>query len=104
MTLLRFRTDSAVDVDLHAFHTDPLGGEGRHEHVWNIKLVFAGEPFRDQRLLRKALEVFLEPYQGKDLPWWSAEEIGRAVLTLGPADPIRCVVSRPGFEVVVSRI
>lgn len=104
MTLLRFRTDSAVDVDLRAFHTDPLGGEGRHEHVWNIELEFAGEPFRDQRLLRKALETFLEPYQGKDLPWWSSEEIGRAVLTLGTGDPIACTVKRDGFKIRVARI
>lgn len=94
-----------VDADLRAFHTDPINdpsvNEGRHEHVWNIQLVFAGEPFRDARLLRKALEVFLEPYQGADLPWWSAEEIARTVLMLGTGDPLGCVVTRPGYRVEV---
>jgi metal-sulfur cluster biosynthetic enzyme len=95
--------DLTVDVDLTAWHTDPIGDEGRHQHTWNIALSYVGEPFRDQRALRKSLEVFLEPYQGTDLPWWSAEDIGRAVLTLGTADPHTCVVSRPGYSVTVRR-
>lgn len=92
------RAYTSVDVDLRAYHTDPAGLEGRHEHIWNVQLVFDGEPFRDGRLLRKALEVFLEPYQGKDLPWWSGEDIARTVLVLGTADPIGCVVTRPGYR------
>ena len=101
MTLLRLSSYTSVDVDLRAFHTDPVGDEGRHEHVWNVQLVFHGEPFRDARLLRKALEVFLEPYQGRDLPWWSAEEIARGVLVLGTADPVACIVTRPGYRAEV---
>lgn len=95
---VRLTTSTAVDVDLRAFHTDPVGGEGRHEHVWNVQLVFDGVPFRDGRLLRKALEVFLDPYQGADLPWWSGEEIARTVLVLGTADPVGCIVTRPGYR------
>lgn len=92
------RTQTAVDVDLTAYHTDPLGMEGRHAHTWNVQLVFDGFPFRDARLLRKALETFLSDYQGKDLPWWSGEELARVVLVLGTADPIGCVVTRPGYR------
>ncbi len=92
------RGETSVDVDLTAFHTDPVGDEGRHSHTWNVRLIFNSEPFRDARALRKALEAFLDAYQGRDLPWWSAEEIARAVLVIGTADPIGCVVTRPGFR------
>jgi hypothetical protein len=99
------RVVTSVDVDLFAYHTDPLGDEGRHSHTWNIRLVFNGEPFRDARLLRRALEAFLEPYQGSDLPpeWWAGEDLAKAVLTLGTADPIGCVITRPGYRAEVWR-
>lgn len=96
---------TSVDVDLHAFHTDPVNdpaiNEGRHEHVWNVQLVFDGAVFRDARPLRAALVRFLETYQGRDLPFWSAEELARAVLTIGTADPIGCVITRPGYRAEV---
>lgn len=98
---------TSVDVDLRAFHTDPVNdpaiNEGRHEHVWNIRLVFEHDGFHDSRPLRTALIHFLAPYQGQDLPWWSAADIARAVLTIGTADPIGCVVKRPGFREEVWR-
>lgn len=98
---LRFRkVETCVDVDLHAFHTDPIMGEGRHAHVWNVQLIWNGEPFRDARCLRAALTEFLSPYQGKDLPpeWWAAEDLAKACLALGTGDPIGCIVTRPGFQ------
>lgn len=98
---MRVRT-SAI-VDLRAFHTDPFGDEGRHEHVWRIKLVANGEPFLDARALREALKAFLQPLQGSDLPreLWAAEDIARYCLLIGTCDPIGCVVTRDEFEVEV---
>lgn len=96
-----FRVSTSVDVDLRAFHTDPHMGEGRHEHVWNVRVYWdASGPFRDARRFRAALEQWLSPYQGNDLPpqWWAAEDLARAVLTLGTGDPIGCVVTRPGYR------
>lgn len=89
-----------VDVDLTAFHTDPYMGEGRHEHTWNVQLVFEGEPLRDARALREALQVFLRPMQGADLPpnLWDAEALARRCMLLGTGDPIGCIVRRPGFQ------
>jgi hypothetical protein len=95
------RVLTSVDVDLQAFHTDPHMGEGRHEHVWNIRLVFDGAPFRDARALRVALSNFLSGYQGSDLPphLWSGEALASFVVgNLGTGDPIGCVVTRPGFQ------
>jgi hypothetical protein len=94
------RVRASVDVDLRAFHTDPHMHEGRHEHVWNVRLVYDGEPFRDARCFRAALTQFLAPYQGNDLPeeWWAAEELAKAVLCIGTGDPIGCIVSRDGFS------
>ena len=90
-----------VAVDLTAFHTDPTGDEGRHGHTWRVELVFEGDPFKDERLLRRALEEHLRPYQGKDLPVWSSEDIARLALRLGTGDPIGCIVSRPNHAVEV---
>lgn len=102
---LKIRT--AVDADLRAFHTDPTNdpsiNEGRHEHVWNVQLIYEGDIFRDARCFRAALLRFLEDFQGKDLPWWSAEDIAKAVLTIGTGDPIACVVTRPGYRAEVWR-
>lgn len=101
------RVRTAVDAELRAFHTDPVNdpaiNEGRHEHVWNVQLVFEHAEFRDSRCFRAALVRFLEDFQGQDLPWWSAEDIAKAVLTIGTGDPIGCVVTRPGYRAEVWR-
>lgn len=109
---------TCVDADLHAFHTDPINdpsiNEGRHEHVWNVQLVVEHElpegstlqdvgPLLDGRCLRAALIGFLRIYDGQDLPWWSGEEIAAACLTIGTADPIGCIVTRPGYRAEVWR-
>lgn len=100
-------TRTLVDADLRAFHTDPVNdpsvNEGRHEHVWNVQLVFDGAIFRDARPLRAALLSVLDIYQGKDLPWWSGEDMARAFLTIGTADPIGCIVTRSGYRAEVWR-
>ena len=94
---------TSATLPLRAFHTDPFGDEGRHEHVWMIKLVANGEPFLDARALREALRAFLEPLQNSDLPphLWAAEDIAKHCLLIGTCDPIGCVVTRDGFEVEV---
>lgn len=92
----------SVIAQLRAFHTDPYLDEGRHEHVWTIRLVYdASGPFRDLRAFWAALVQWLEPYQGKDLPpeWWAGRELAQAVLTIGTGAPIGCVITRPeGFR------
>ena len=97
------RVLTSVDVDLTAFHSDPHMNEGRHEHTWNVRVVWEGSIFRDARCFRAALEQWLSPFQGKDLPpeWWAAEDLAKAVLTLGTGDPIGCVITRPGYRAEV---
>lgn len=101
------RVRTVVDADLRAFHTDPINdpavNEGRHEHVWNVQLVFDGDVFRDARPLRAALLSVLDTYQGRDLPWWSGEDMAKAFLCIGTADPIGCIVTRPGYRAEVWR-
>ena len=89
-----------VSVDLQAWHTDPILGEGRHEHTWIVKAWFAADPFRDQRSLRASLSAILDAWQGRDLPpeLWAAEDLAAAILQAhGNADCIGVTIERPGF-------
>lgn len=71
-----------VKADLRAFHTDPVGDAGRHEHVWTFKPFFPSEPFVDGREREDRLSALLASWQGTDLPpdLWAAEDLAARVL------------------------
>lgn len=86
-----------VESILNAFHTDPHLGEGRHAHTWRVRLYFTAEPFRDGRAMKVALDQYLAPLQGGDLPpeMWASEDIASVILrTLGTGDPLGVEVWR----------
>lgn len=89
-----------VHETLTAWHTDPLGSEGRHSHTWKVTAYFRAEPFRDKRALKASLRMILDAWEGRDLPsaLWADEAIALAVLQLhGNADCIGVTVDREGF-------
>jgi hypothetical protein len=75
---------SGVFVDLHAFHTDPIMGEGRHAHVWRVTAYYPARPWRDKRSPKAALTEVLGVWQGQDLPTdlWADEALAGAVARL----------------------
>lgn len=78
-----------VSAELHAFHTDPILKEGRHDHHWKVTAFFKADPFRDARSLKASLEGLLAGFQGKDLPaeLWATENLAEAIARLhGNAD------------------
>lgn len=90
---------------LHAWHTDPHLGEGRHDHRWKVIAYFPIEPWRDGRSLKTSLRQILDVWEGRDLPpeLWSAEQLARAILQAhGNADCCGVQIDRrEGFGVKV---
>lgn len=88
----------ACSAQLTASHRDLIMSEGLHEHTWTFWAWFEGEPFRDLRSQRIALEAILEPYQGTELPpeMWAQEHMA-AMFAKVLNNCIGVTVKRPGF-------
>jgi hypothetical protein len=87
-------------VDLVAYHTDPIGDEGRHQHTWTVTAWKPAEPWFDLRALREALKAVLQAIApGGELPpeLWSSEAIARVVFIIEGV--VRVTIDRPGFRV-----
>lgn len=84
-----------VSGSFRAWHDDPLGLEGRHEHVWEVTAWFAPPNRVDARCYLAALRTLLERWNGTVLPpemAWN-EDIARVVGTL--ANCVEVEVRRP---------
>lgn len=51
--------ETGVTEHLRRRHSDPLGLEGEHEHVWRVTAWWPAEPLRDGRALKAALRMLL---------------------------------------------
>lgn len=91
---------SGAEIVFTAFHTNPMGNEGRHEHTWRVTAWKCADPWFDLTTLREALRAVLDSLRdGDDLKprFWSNEAIADVVMTLEGVR--RVTIDRDGFRV-----
>lgn len=82
-----------------AAHRDPLNGQ-IHGHTWDVTADWAGEPWRDARVLQQTLKTVLAAWDHTELPaeLHSGEALSKALLAL-LTDCVRVDISRPAERI-----